>query len=148
MGCDIHAHIEVKLNGKWEYYSPLAIWRSYATFAKMANVRNWGGGPRPLSLPKGLPNDVTLMTKLHSDYYGIDGHSHSWLGLNKIIKLLEFFESEKIKKPWGSHCEDDKYKRSDFGVWLFGGSISGLKKYPDDYPKELEDVRMVFWFDS
>jgi len=148
MGCDIHPHLEVKLNGEWKYFSPLDMWRSYSTFAKMANVRNWEEGPIPISPPKGLPNDVAFMTKFFSDYDGVDGHSHSWLGLDEIIELLKFFDDEGLKKPWGSCTEDDSYKWADFGVWLFGKSISGLKKYPGDYPKELEDVRMVFWFDN
>lgn len=148
MGCDIHPHLEIKLSGKWEYFSPLDMWRSYTTFAKMANVRNWKEGPTPISLPRGLPNDISFMTKFHSDHYGTDGHSHSWLGLNEMIELLKFFDDEELKKPWGSHVEDDTLKWADFGVWLFGNSINGFKKYPEDYPKELKDVRMIFWFDN
>lgn len=148
MGCDIHSHIEVKLSGVWHYFSPVGMWRSYATFAKMAGVRNWDEGPKPISEPKGLPKDVSFMTKFHSDKYGIDGHSHSWLAYDELIELLKFFKDEGLKKPWGSHYEDDNNKWADFGVWLFGNSISGFNKYPNDYPEELEDVRLVFWFDN
>jgi len=147
MGCDIHAHLEVKIGGEWHYFSPVEMWQSYTTFAKMANVRNWDEGPTPISKPKGLPQDISFMTKYHSDNYGVDGHPHSWLGYDELIELLEFFESEDLEKPWGSHHEDD-LKWADFGVWLFGNPISGFKKYPGDYPADLEDVRMVFWFDN
>lgn len=68
MGCDIHPHIEVRKNGKWEYFdwrkefqngtyddgepkydwnkmfeSPLYIHRNYNLFAILANVRNGRG---------------------------------------------------------------------------------------------------------
>ena len=148
MGCDIHSHIEVKISGKWHYFSPVDMWRSYITFAKMANVRNWPDGPVPISEPKGLPDDISFMTKFHSDIYGDDGHSHSWLGCDELIELLKFFNDEGLKKPWGSHLEDDEFKLDDFGVWLFGSSISSFKKYPGGYPEGLEDVRMVFWFEN
>ena len=40
MGCDIHLHAEIKVNGKWEHYAHPHIRRDYRLFAKMASVRN------------------------------------------------------------------------------------------------------------
>ena len=49
MGCDIHAHLEIKIDGKWLYYSPVNINRNYNVFAKTAGVRNYTGKIIPIS---------------------------------------------------------------------------------------------------
>ena len=78
MGCDIHVHFEIKLNGKWEHYSNPSIDRNYELFAKMADVRNDYENPIiPISFPKGLPKDLSVVTKFEVDHWGSDGHSHS-----------------------------------------------------------------------
>lgn len=39
MGCDIHLHIEIKMNGLWRHYSMPHIERDYCLFGVMAGVR-------------------------------------------------------------------------------------------------------------
>ena len=138
MGCDIHLHIELKIKGQWRHYNHPRVPRVYDLFAKMAGVRNYDG-IEPIAEPKGLPDDVAFITKFCSDRLGIDGQSHSWLGLDEIKTLYECI------------CERLDVKISidkEYFGYLFGNSFPGFLEYPQDYPSELEDVRFVFWFDN
>lgn len=151
MGCNIQAHLEIRIAGQWHYYSLLDLHRNYDLFAKMANVRNSRKDITPISELKGLPDDVSFMTAFHSNYAGKDGQWHSWLDYNEMLQLLNFIEETGMPKPWGHREEDrpyDIFKIDDFGVWLFGERISEFDTYPESYPSELEDIRMVFWFDD
>ena len=61
MGCDIHAIVEIKKNGKWEYVPDLPVVfdsRSYGVFSILnRNVRNSYG--RDGFEQKGLPHDIS-----------------------------------------------------------------------------------------
>jgi hypothetical protein len=112
MGCDIHAAIEVKRNGKWEaikFPNPYAgeTWgedgkpepaetchlnfgRNYDAFAILANVRNgvgfagvdMGEGFEPLSDGRGLPEDISE----DALEQGCDGeHSATWVSLKELL---------------------------------------------------------------
>lgn len=148
MGCDIHAHLEVKIKNEWHYFSQVPFQRSYGLFAKMAGVRDFEDGPIPISVPRGLPNDVSFLTNFYSEYWGSSGHSHSWLCFDELVDLLDFADNDLKCRPWGFCTCGDANKWVDFGVWLFGNCIGNFKKYPEDYPAELEDIRLIFWFDS
>ena len=149
MGCDIHFHSEVKRKGVWQHHSECNVRRNYALFAKMANVRNWeGSGIVPISKPKGLPEDVTELTKLHVERYGEDGHSHSWLGGDEIAELHEFIESKKNPSTWFG--EDGHWRFTHENLpYFMGNSFDGFLKYPEDWKgTDVEDVRYVFFFDN
>jgi hypothetical protein len=139
MGCDIHLHTEVKIGGTWHHYSERSVSRNYDLFALMAGVRN-RTGITPISDPKGLPDDMSFMTRFAARWWQVDGHSHSWLGAEEIHKLYELIQ--------------DKVDLSrDFG-YCFGGYWSGFHEYRNNLeegcgiPNEVEDVRFVFWFDN
>jgi len=136
MGCDIHLHIELKINGKWEHFASPRIDRDYNLFEKMAGVR--GLEQNAIVSPRGLPNDISTVTKIDVDRWGSDGHSHSWFGVDEIEELSGW---KKVGDPL-----DLEYKI--LRTWLFGNSFSGFKKYRAEYPKEINDIRFVFWFDS
>ena len=148
MGCDIHFHSEVKRHGVWQHHSEANVRRSYALFAKMADVRNWSkSGIVPISEPKGLPEDATELTKLHSEKYGIDGHSHSWLSANEISELHKFIRDQKNPKEWFG--EDSwQFEHNNFPYFM-GNHMSGFVDYPEDWKDAgIEDVRYVFFFDN
>jgi len=139
MGCDIHAHMEIKVKGKWLHYDQPRIDRNYHLFALMAGVRNHPSyGIDPILIPKGLPSDISETTLFCSDDFGEDGHSHSWLDGEDLLKTLEF-----AKK---THEHSFEF-HNDWG-YLFGNGYETIKKYPECYPKGLEDFRLVFWFDN
>ena len=138
MGCDIHFHSEVKRNGKWQHYSSNSIPRHYALFSKMAGVRNSNNNIVPISKPKGLPNDVTELTKLCSDDLGVDGHSHSWFNADEIVQLHEWCDEQDLL-----------YTHKSNFPYLCGSNFDSFKKYPEDWEGlGIEDVRYVFWFDN
>ncbi len=110
MGCDIHLYVERRENNKWlscdtwrqadEEASPDVPYgqefyrsRNYGLFSILANVRNGrgfagcdtGDGYNPISLPRGLPGDVSPVVKAVSNQWGGDGHSHSWLTVSEIM---------------------------------------------------------------
>jgi hypothetical protein len=109
----------------------------------MAGVRS-RYGIEPISTPKGLPVDISLVANLCSDSMGSNGHSHSWLSAEEIVELSNWIDEQKWppQKGWG-HLDEDEI----FG-YLEGNSFSGFIKYPESRPKHFDDVRFVFWFDN
>lgn len=134
MDCDIHAHLEVKLTGKWYYYAPVDIPRNYHLFARMAGVRSYNQKIMPIALPRGLPDHTTLMTQLHNNDWGVDGHSHSWLNRQELQQIAREFNVRKFGDFWG--------------IYLFGNGVLEFQENPGGYPEQLEDVRLIFWFDN
>lgn len=146
MGCDIHLHIEVKINGQWEHYAHPLIDRNYRLFALMAGVRN-RDDITPVSLPKGLPDDITPLTRYDAeDYWGRDGHSHSYFTKEEIAELEDRIVAEGLlKDQW----------RLEMDIWhcyFLGSSFGSIVKYPEDWRRPnrraITDVRFVFWFDN
>lgn len=163
MGCDIHNHVEVKINGIWEYdtlnnfskydYASNTYiknstsvpfgWRSYSMFSLLGEVRNYIG-IIGISNNTGLPSDVSDDVKQESiDEYG-DAHSHNYLTLRELIEFdydksylnNNYVEGELI-------TENDIYIPRDLLNELFFIQLEELKELG-----EPDDVRIVFWFDN
>ncbi len=140
MGCDIHLHIEVKIDKQWRHLGCPQVKRNYALFAKMAGVRN-SDSIEPIALPKGLPSDITFLTNYDHERMKTDAHSQSWLNADEIAKLDNWLSRETM---W------DKFISLEYSLinlYLFGNGFGDFKEFPDDFPKSLEDVRFIFWFD-
>lgn len=135
MGCDIHLHQEVKINGGWHHYRERNVPRSYKLFALMANVRN-NGDIEPVSEAKGLPENITFLTSFRYEQYKSDWHHASWLDPIEIREVITRF------------FEEDVWQAEDWFGYLFSNSWRGFIDYRSDMPDELEDVRWVFWFDN
>lgn len=164
MGCDIHLFVEKKIEvkdgferkgywlsiDKWtknEYFfhypnepewhvsveDEMYSTRNYVLFAILASVRNYFD-IQPISIPRGLPRDVTPEIKKLSDYEGADGHSHSWLLLDEILNF-----------DWDKTFTDDgqTYSYCDFCRDFIEVFIPRLLKID-----EPEKIRIVFWFDN
>lgn len=147
MGCDIHLHTEVKIDGQWFHYGAPNVSRNYHLFARMANVRN-DGDIKPITMPRGVPDDAATLTKFACDAYGVDGHSHSWLDAQEITELTEYINN--VIELRGKHGL--KWWDCDNFGYFFGNTWGGFWKYRDHQnsgtPKGVEDVRFVFWFDN
>ncbi len=130
MGCNIHVHTEVKINGKWRHWGTPSIERRYGLFEKMAGVR--GEIKNAISPPKGLPEDITFETKFDYDWWGGDMHSASWLSIEEIKKLYEW---------WMKLNPLTEFIENQFGYCMGNGWDS----LPND---DIEDARWVFWFDN
>ena len=138
MGCDIHLHQEVKIDGVWHHYRSVDQPRNYSLFAKMAGVR---GEETPIVLPKGMPQDATLLTHFDCDRWKGCAHSYSWLNAEEISKL----------QKWAYDVADcDKIWRFELDNWgyFFGNTWGGFHDFPEERPKGVEDVRFIFWFDN
>jgi len=139
MGCDIHPHFEVKVDGVWHHHSVPHFERCYRLFTKMANVRTVDE-VEPISEPRGLPEDVSVITRIESKFD--NGHSHSWLNAKEIKELYEFHIS----------LADNDLKRINTSInewwYLCGNGWEGFECDSDGYPSEYEDIRLVFWFDN
>ena len=148
MGCDIHFHTEIKVNGQWLHYGHPQINRHYGLFYLLAGVRGRGELDEPICIsePKGMPNDASQMTQIEFDFWREDHHSASYLTSKEIDRFYELVVSEKITKS-GSFIESTHDSIYGLGIgYLFGNSWKSNNR--EDWPKCVEDVRWVFWFDN
>jgi len=136
MGCDIHAFFEIKLNGKWYLYDQPNLERNYSLFGKMAGVRN--GGIQPISPPKDLPKNLSKVVELEYKNWKRDAHSMSWLNAEEIKEVIE----------WHKKFTDDYLVEHKQWGYLFGNGWPEFNEYRESYPSEIEDIRLVFWFDN
>jgi len=149
MGCDIHAHAEIKVNGVWQHYNHPRIGRDYELFTRMAGVRQVES-VTPISPPRGLPRNLSFTTKLDRKNDGVDGHSDSWLSSEEVAELCEWMEARAKK------CEPKGYYYAEKELGYIFGNGWDFKKYKREdgekgyagQPRELEDARLVFWFDN
>src|SRR5512146_1582024 len=105
MGCDIHTHAEVRINGiwepsgavfpldefgqKWEKRSHTEHpfdWRSYGMFGFLADVRNYSHVPCIQKPTYKMPEDASGWTV---EQYG-DGNDYHSLNVLTLRQLLEF----------------------------------------------------------
>lgn len=130
MGSDIHIHIEIKIAGQWEHYGAPSVDRHYSAFSKMAGVR--GSEDDAIALPKGMPDNPTLITEMAFKSLGGDGHSHSWLNSDEIEELNNWFDRVQIR-----------YHSMESWLCTYLNS-NGFTHTPE----WVEDVRFVFWFNN
>lgn len=154
MGCDIHIVLERKYNNKWigitdystnpyhlirendkfkfKWYCNLVTMRNYRRFAALAGVR--GNGPEP----KGIPVDISDLSLMIVNYWESDGHSHSFMSLKEASKIL--IDTLEIKD---NEWDEDSLKmiKECSMMVIFGIDDDNL----DD---NLDDYRIVFWFDN
>jgi len=128
MGCDIHGWVEVKIYDWWFGIIKIdhLVERNYTIFACLADVRNYDC-VIPISKPKGLPKDISDEAKEDVEFWGIDGHSHSWLAWEEIKKY-----------DWKS------IERGIPPGWKI--LFNFMKRLAKEYGKE--NLRLVFWFDN
>lgn len=136
--------------------------RNYSLFAMLADVRNGygfagvdiGDQVEPISKPRGIPDDASASTKKEVDWWGCDGHSHTWFSAGDLVAV-----------PWETNTithrgvvigrgEDTTgvYTRVEWETswaeavgsdWLaFVVRLAGLN------PQDLSASRAVMWFDN
>lgn len=168
MGCDIHAHAEIRKDGTWHrveeaifpgYNKPTTepfTNRSYSKFAFLAGVRNYGEVPCISGEPKGLPEGAGITEDERSFYEG-DGHSASWLTLKELLDYNydQQIEDRRVTRQTGPRSWSGGCTAEPGG----GGKMMTLREYlsgDDFFPTiealktlgQPEDVRVVFWFDN
>ena len=142
MGCDIHVHIEYKINGEWHHYAAPSVERWYDLFSIMAGVR---GQFDPIVPPRGVPHDATFFTKWEYEYCGTDAHNASYLIDDEIIQLEKWITKQSLQSDRFIDME-----HTVFHTYIAGHSLTAFLKYDDaEYaPAGTESVRIVFWFDN
>ena len=166
IGCDIHICCERKnYEGDWincdhfklnPYYEgdddedqrwwiiPIFDDRNYELFATLADVRN-RGYIKPISEPRGLPDDVHYLTKKLSDNWGTDGHSHSYFTLRE---LMDYMANAPTIIYSGMISEEQAYNLDHYNIypksWCQSTTINGYEhrtwRVPDDNMPRLIDV--------
>jgi len=183
MGCDIHAFAERKRkNGKWvqikgefshkykdhtEYRDDLDLGRNYELFAFLADVRN-SNNIVPIAQPKGVPADASLGYQAEVEYWGSDGHSHSYFTLKELKEIpeelinQEIDDSSLILAKNGDEITETCSWTSGKHLGVVGKrkifTLFKREKNPieqiieelklTDHDEEDEDVRLVFFFDN
>lgn len=191
MGCDIHIHTEIVkningteiwVNGDFYQKNPVRSFsldgekfekvdvfkgRDYRLFSILADVRS-DGNNSSISQPKGLPNDVTEEVQTESDYWGIDGHSHSFLTLDELKKYIDenptivcegFISQEQAEKldqgilpnSWSGWTSNKTYVKRKWNQpnHSLMTIISALEERGSAmYVYDPNKIRIVFWFDN
>lgn len=156
MGCDIHLWIEGKdRKGNWfvanpryvDYSNPTKIreveeydiGRSYALFSALANVRNDNNIPF-IQKSRGLPHDITEEVWYESNEWD-DGHSFGWVTLEELKDYFYKYQDSKVVTL--KEAVDD-IRRLYFECWDLSFNIRD-----DNYDSlDVNDMRLVFWFDN
>lgn len=146
MGTDCKGHIEIKFAGEWHHYSVITLRRNYESFEWLHGLSpdedDDDDALKPLCPPgRGLPKDVSAVTQLDFNYRYPDTHCPNWIQDQEIFEFLQ---------RRCTHCRFSAFQDDDFG-YLFGQSLDGWFRYPEDGPdikKLVEGVRFVFWFDQ
>ena len=201
MGCDIHLFTEIKKSinsqDKWvnadnwrynPYYKEgsddgeemlhvesLYSGRNYELFGILAGVRDPNNDA--IDDPRGLPEDVSSVTKKASDRWDGDGHSHSWLtlrelkeyqGLHPVVKRSGFISPEAAELlDAGEETPDVWCQATSVTTWVkreWEEGYDTLKPIVDAMDKRVrnefwvwgdeerpeldEKIRIVFWFDN
>lgn len=201
MGCDIHMYTEVKRSIRekevWvnvddfrinPYYDgkdnserqfehqDLYGDRNYGLFTLLAGVRDYSEKTIPVSDPKGLPENMSDITREESERWDGDGHTHSWLTLAELKSFqaknpsitrsglinqrqVAELESGIFPNTWCQGTNQEGYIRKEWVepsttlVPLIEKITERMKDvfwiYNDDYDKSIEEkIRIVFWFDN
>lgn len=134
-GTDVHLHFEIKVAGEWLHYSSPDVGRWYRMFGKMAGVRD--SYEVPIAEPKGLPDNCSKVTLLETSVR--EGHSHSWFNAQEIKALFDWCHVE---------CWKEQTSPGTLFGYLFGYRWDWWENNRKDFPSEIENIRLVFWFDS
>lgn len=135
MGTDIHAHVEVKVGGKWLHFNAPHVDRDYRLFTKLAGVRDVED-VEPIAQPRGLPDDVSDVTRILYERERRKSHSESFITRGEIELLSDWYIKHRPKEHHGLE--------GVFG-YIDGNPLHALGGGSE--PELFEDVRIVFWFD-
>lgn len=171
MGCDIHSHVEVKRNDKWEYVvaqftdpfeegatqpEPFA-YRHYGVFSFLGCTDRNYGRITPLATPRGLPDDlsVSVRARYEDDNEQWYLHSTSWLTVQELLSIdyNQIIEDRRCTKQLGpkyftgaATCEVGEGTKMPLREYLGQSFMADLEILKALGPPEL--VRVVFWFDN
>lgn len=202
MGCDIHTMLErkrtVNNEGKWvnidywklnPYYNQYPEdeskmdrvefydGRNYSLFSILAGVRNYGNN-KPISDPKGIPEDSCEIIKKEYEEWGCCAHSASYFTLKELMDFYKDNPNQKLRGMLSPQQQNDLDNGLLPDGWCQGTNMEGyefrewenesdLKWFIDPLIKrakeelwiwhddnnekvyqQADSIRVVFWFDN
>lgn len=180
MGCDIHIQFEIRLSpngGEWiwplaavppqvdvDVLVPFNRERNYSLFTMLAGVRDRGEGITPISLPRGLPDDMssTLRQAIRDQRVHLGDHSFTWLSDSDLLEYGQHYfksadgrqavaaevEATLLDKP---HLPPEKYQELAGWNWRWtfeSGLTSRIQASGDEAAMQIYDSRLIIGFDS
>lgn len=144
MGCDIHAHIEVRKDYKWYHFAAPRIDRNYGLFTIIAGQR-LGRAPFDMACEPGvasmrvLPDNMSEVTKVCYE-------QDKSLGPHDVC-VLDADGIRQLQLKLNRHYNDDDHNSKGcdlewdvFHTYINGSSIAAHSGW--------DDVRIVCWFDN
>jgi hypothetical protein len=112
--------------------------RDYSFFAAIAGVRGDESDESQLE-PRGLPDDLSLLSRYYLSDENGDLHSHSWLSLNELAPiLLRVKEGIGVPELVADKLTDNVISEHEvLQRWVV-----------DSYESEVDSFRIVFAFDN
>lgn len=197
MGCDIHMYVEYKKQGsdEWEngdffQLNPyrnlegedkfrvvkLHGDRNYSLFSTLAGVRDYTEKVKPVTEPKGFPNDACKLVTKEYIRWDSDAHTPSWLTLKEIRDYQDtnpvIYYSGQVPPETAKLLDEEGKNPTEWCQWTSNTGwifrewqqpntelIPLIKKMEErarhffplwkDYDKKYdENIRIVFWFDN
>lgn len=158
MGCDIHLWIEGKdKKGNWfvanpryvDYGDPSQIrkveeydiGRSYLLFSALANVRNEQDIPF-IQSNRGLPSDISEDVKFDAEEWRGAAHSYGYVSATELgIYSYEYKDSDNPSIKDAAEQIFHLYNK----LWILSWRIIDSETWDT---LNIDDIRLVFWFDN
>lgn len=142
MGCNMHAHIEVKRFGKWGHYAAPHVVRDYKLFNLIAGVRadDIANPQLPVCTHFELPEDMSIVSRTCLEQEsGFGAHHKGWLDADEIRELQRRLYDiyPDVQRTGIDECD---LEESIFHTYIAGNCIADHQGF--------DDVRLVFWFDN
>ena len=163
MGCDLHSHVEVRKDGRWQDVTGSVDWgwdsgpfedRSYNVYGWLAGVRNYSA-VGPVEEPRGFPDDASVTVRQDFEGWGWDGHTPSWF---LVSELLAVDYDATVNNRRVNRQLAPNYWSGDVTGKPEEGEIKPLREFlGTPFMDQLdtlatlgdpENVRVVFWFDN
>ncbi len=110
--------------------------RDYNLFTRLAGVRSYDSDMPVFAQPRGIPDDISAISKAQVDRWGCDGHSHSYA---TYAELEDYWQSYAFDSHQLRLFVDALKDRMKDELWLFN-------KEPSEDDKE--NFRVIFFFDN
>lgn len=158
MGCDIYLMVEVrdKRIDQWKEYDIADellkfIGRNYNLFSILAGVRNGKGFANadtgdafiPIDTPRGVPKNASENYIAYVEYWGLDGHSHSFLDLAEL-KKYDWHGQKNKHRGFMSQKDYAEYKRTG-RIVRYVANVSGanVKKVSNEAMNALISNKVI-----
>lgn len=141
MGQNIHMHIEVKHDGRWQHYAAPHVARNYTLYGLLGSERALEDVEPLRALKVGVPVDASEVTSACLDMdrqdYGPGVYRNArWLDADGIVKLQAAWH---LANP-GKTPQETDLESTVLHTYISGNAIAAHYGF--------EDVRLIWWFDN